>query len=195
MPESLTRAFVAVEISETARQQLARLIDGFRRMPGATARWVRPELMHLTLVFLGEVSQEFLESAKVQLREVSSRHAPFTARLKGLGAFPSPARARVVWVGTEPGRREVCSLQAAVSRSLGAIGYQPERRPFSPHLTIGRLRTPGDVGRATTLQFESEQFTIDRIVLFRSVLGPTGPTYTRLAEFPLEGRGGSPEPS
>jgi 2'-5' RNA ligase len=65
------------------------------------------------------------------------------------------------------------------------VGYQPERRPFSPHLTIGRLRMPDDVGKAVAAQFESESFSIDRVVLFRSVLGPAGPAYTVLAEFPL----------
>jgi 2'-5' RNA ligase len=68
---------------------------------------------------------------------------------------------------------------------LRSVGYQPERRPFSPHLTIGRLRMPDDVSKAAALPFQSESFTIDRVVLFRSVLGPAGPAYSVLAEFPL----------
>ncbi len=181
----LTRAFVAVEISEGARGQIADLLGTLRREPGVAVRWVRPELMHLTLAFLGEVSQDFLDSAKAQLAEVAQRHRAVTARLKGLGAFPSPGRARVVWIGTEQGRDEVCALQADAVKALRSVGYQPERRPFSPHLTIGRLRIPDDVSPVAAVQFESEPFTVDLIVLFRSVLGPGGPAYSRLAEFPL----------
>ena len=179
------RSFVAVSISEGARRQIGDLLGRLRRQPGDAVRWVKPELMHLTLAFLGEVSQEFLESAKSQLSEVARRHGVFTMQLKGLGAFPSPSRARVVWIGTEQGKGEVCSLQRDVVKALGSVGYHPERRPFSPHLTIGRLRMPDDVSKAVAAQFESESFSIDRVVLFRSVLGPTGPVYSVLAEFPL----------
>jgi RNA 2',3'-cyclic 3'-phosphodiesterase len=179
------RSFVAVSVSEGARLQIAELLGRLRHEAGPAVRWVKPELMHLTLAFLGDVSQDFLVSAKNQLSEVTRRHGAFAMQLNGLGAFPSPSRARVVWVGTEQGKGEVCSLQADVAVALGSVGYQPERRPFSPHLTIGRLRMPGDVGKAVAGQFVSESFSIDRVVLFRSVLGPAGPVYSVLAEFPL----------
>lgn len=186
----LTRAFVAVEVSEGARRQIADLLGRLRREPGGPVRWVRPELMHLTLAFLGEVSGDFLESAKARLGEVAQQHKALTAQLKGLGAFPSPSRARVVWIGTEQGKDEVCALQADVAKALCSVGYQPEKRPFSPHLTIGRLRIPGDVSRAVAVGFESEPFTVGRVVLFRSVLQPTGPVYSVLAEFPLSSQPG-----
>jgi 2'-5' RNA ligase len=179
------RSFVAVSISEGARRQIGDLLGRLRRQPGDAVRWVKPELMHLTLAFLGEVSQGFLESAKNQLSEVALRHGTFATQLKGLGAFPSPSRARVVWIGTEQGKGDVCSLQEDVVKALSSVGYQPERRPFSPHLTIGRLRMPDDVSKAAAVQFVSGSFVIDRVVLFRSVLGPAGPVYTALAEFPL----------
>jgi len=179
------RSFVAVSISDGARRQIAELLGRLRREPHPAVRWVKPELMHLTLAFLGEVSQDFIESAKLRLSEVALRHRPFTAQLRGLGAFPSPTRARIVWVGTEKGRNEVCALERDVVTALCSVGFQPERRPFSPHLTIGRLRVPEDVGWAVALPFESEPFMVERLSLFRSVLGPAGPTYSLLAEFPL----------
>ncbi|HTW90370.1 MAG TPA: RNA 2',3'-cyclic phosphodiesterase [bacterium] len=179
------RSFVAISISEGARRQIGDLLGRLQRQPGAAVRWVRPELMHLTLAFLGEVSGDFLESAKARLGEVAQQHKAFTMQLKGLGAFPSPARARVVWIGTEQGKAEVCALQAGAVKALRSIGYQPESRPFSPHLTIGRLRMPDDVSKAVAMQFESESFGIERVVLFRSVLGPAGPAYSVIAEFPL----------
>ena len=180
------RSFVAVSISEGARRQIADLLAGLRRESGPVVRWVRPELMHLTLAFLGEVSQDFLESAKGRLAEVAGRQEAFTMRLKGLGAFPGPSRARVAWIGTDQGRDEVCALQRDVVKALCPVGYEPERRPFSPHLTIGRLRIADDISKALAVQFESEPFRIDQLVLFRSVLGSGGPTHHRLAEFPLQ---------
>jgi len=183
----LTRAFVAVEISEGARRQIAYLLNMLRREPDAPVRWVRPELMHLTLAFLGEVPPGFIAAATACLTEVASGHRLFTMRLKGMGAFPSQARARVVWIGTERGRDEVCALQAAVAKALRSVGYQPERRSFSPHLTIGRLRIPGDVSRTAAVGFESEPFAVERVVLFRSVLAPAGPVYSVIAEFPFAG--------
>ena len=186
------RSFVAVSISEGARRQIADLLGKLGRESGGGVRWVKPELMHLTLAFLGEVSQDFLESAKPRFVEVAQQHKAFTMQLKGLGAFPSPARARVVWVGMEQGRVEACALQADVVKALRSVGYQPERRPFSPHLTIGRLRDPGDVGRSLATGFESESFTVGRVVLFRSVLQPAGPVYSVLAEFPLSFQPGQP---
>jgi len=181
------RSFVAVSISEGARRQIADLLGRLRHESGSLVRWVRPELMHLTLAFLGEVSQDFIEVATARLTEVASGHRPFPMQLKGLGAFPCPTRARIVWAGVEQGRTDVCALQAGVVKALRSVGYQPERRPFSPHLTIGRLRMPGDVSRAAAVQFESEFFIVERVVLFRSVLTPTGPVYSVTAEFPLGG--------
>lgn len=182
----LIRAFVAVEISDAARRQIAGLLDRLRRDAHPGIRWVKPELMHLTLAFLGEVSSDFLESARDRLAEAAGHHRAFTMQLKTLGAFPSPSRARVAWIGTDQGRDEVCALQRDVVKALGSVGHEPERRSFSPHLTIGRLRIPEDIGKATAVQFESEPFRIEHLVLFRSVLGPGGPTYHRLAEFPLQ---------
>jgi RNA 2',3'-cyclic 3'-phosphodiesterase len=186
------RSFVAVSISEASRRQIAGLLEKLRRDGGPDVRWVRPELMHLTLAFLGEVSQAFLDSAKEQLHQAAKRHGAFTMQLKGLGAFPSPSRARVVWIGIDQGKQEVCSLQSEVTRALLSVGYQPERRPFSPHLTIGRLRVPDDVSKAVAVPFLSELFAVERVVLFRSVLGPGGPTYSVIAGLPLHPRPGQP---
>ena len=182
------RCFVAVDVSERAREQVGRLLGALRpSVPGV--RWVRPDRMHLTLVFLGEVDDRFVDRARQALEGATSGAAPFRARLGGLGAFPSPGRARVVWVGMKEGRDALCGLQQRVESALEGAGYRPERRPFSPHLTLGRLRTPGDVAPACAVDFTSDGFNIDRVVMYRSVLAPEGPEYTRLAEFPLAAAG------
>jgi len=181
------RSFVAVDISDNARQQVGVLLGGLRRERPADVRWAKPELMHLTLAFLGEVTTAFIESTRTQLSRVAAGARPFEARLGGLGAFPGPVRARVVWVGTKQGKDELCGFQQATVRALVRIGFKPEKRPFSPHLTLGRTRLPADVSSLIETEFESEPFTVDRVILFRSVLGPEGPVYTRLAEFPFGG--------
>jgi len=180
----LVRSFVAVSISDGARRQIAELLAGLRRETGVV-RWVKPESLHLTLAFLGEVPPDFLESTKPLLTSVAAGHKPFAMRLNGVGVFPSPSRARTVWIGMDHGKSEVCALQRDVVKALCAVGYQPEKRPFSPHLTIGRMRIPDDLSRAVASPFESESFPVSRLVLFRSVLSPAGPTYSVLTEFPL----------
>ncbi len=181
----LVRAFVAVDISEPVREQVRALLPGLRRMAPADVKWVKPELVHLTLAFLGEVGGDFLESAREQLTSVASESAPVTCRLSGLGAFPSSARARVIWAGMAEGADELRRLQQAVERALAPVGYQPERRPFSPHLTLARLRVPADVTRLASVAFRSDQFAVGRLVLYRSVLAPSGPTYSELGAFPF----------
>jgi 2'-5' RNA ligase len=177
------RSFVAVDISGGARTQVAGLVTGFRRQaPGV--RWVRPDLMHLTLAFLGEVEPSFIEAAKPELARAAAAGHSFNSRLSGVGAFPNPRRARVVWLGMEP-RDDLVALQRETVKALVRVGFVPEARPFSPHLTIGRLREPADVSALTDVRFESERFDINRLMFFRSVLRPEGPAYTELASFGL----------
>lgn len=153
----------------------------------SSVRWVKPEQMHLTLAFLGEVTQDFIESAKERLGSAAAEHESFSCRLKGLGAFPSPARARVVWIGIEEGKEQLKRLQASVSRELVKIGYVSEKRSYSPHLTLGRLKMPADVQGICRTGFESERFIIDRVVLFQSILRPEGPEYVKLGAWVLAG--------
>jgi 2'-5' RNA ligase len=178
----LVRSFVAATVSDGARSQTAALLAELRGMALPGVRWVGPEQMHLTLAFLGEVTQEFIEAARGALASAVAGVRAFDAQLGGLGAFPSLGRARVVWVGMKQGRDGVVHLQREVVRALAGVGYVPEARLFSLHLTLGRLREPADVTTVEAVRFESERFRIDRVVLFQSVLRPEGPVYTRLSE-------------
>ncbi|MEO0074122.1 MAG: RNA 2',3'-cyclic phosphodiesterase [candidate division WOR-3 bacterium] len=181
----LVRSFVAVEVPVAVRQELTGLVEQLRSNTSLRVRWVRPEQMHLTLVFLGEVTPEFVAAAKGALADVAVRVRPMECQLAGCGAFPSLRRARVVWVGMERGKAELVNLQRLTSEGLSRIGYQPESRPFSAHLTLGRLREPADAGFLSSIEFQSSPFSVDRLVLFRSVLKPAGPEYSVLGEFKL----------
>ena len=151
-------------------------------------RWVKPGRMHLTLAFLGEVDGDFVASAKRGLSDGVRESVPFSVRLDGFGAFPNPGRARVIWVGVDEGRDALCRLQKLIVKELRKIGYRPERRPFSPHLTLGRLRVPADVSGVCACLFQSDEFLVDRVALYESVLRPQGPEYTRLAESAFRGK-------
>lgn len=180
------RAFVAVEVPSPVRDELGRLAGRLGNRPGPRVRWVRPELMHLTLVFVGEVADEFVARAVRALERTVAELPGFECQLSGLGAFPRPAGARIVWVGVGTGRDELRKLQSSVTGALVQIGFRPESRAFTPHLTLGRLREPADVRMLVEGRFESEAFPVSSLTVFRSVLGPGGPEYTELALLPLK---------
>lgn len=141
--------------------------------------------MHLTLVFLEEVAEDFADATAGPLAAACAGHRAFNVRLSGLGAFPGPQRARVLWVGLERGREEMVGLQRSVAAALEPLGYRPEKRGFSPHLTLGRLRVPADLTRVIATDFPETGFPVERVVFIRSELRPDGPLYTELAAFPL----------
>ncbi len=181
------RTFVAVDTSPEVKAELSCLLSGLMGKTRLNVKWVKPEQMHLTLAFLGEVAAEFIERTKEQLAAVAVRFAPIRCQLSGLGAFPDPARARVLWTGVTTGDKEIKGLQKEVSRALGRIGYLPEKRAFTPHLTLGRIRDFGDARFIQEIKFVSSEWQIDRLTLYRSELYPDGPVYTPLAQFFLKG--------
>ncbi|MEO0019501.1 MAG: RNA 2',3'-cyclic phosphodiesterase [candidate division WOR-3 bacterium] len=181
------RSFVAVDTSEQVKSELARLIGELKVRTQLNVKWVKPEQMHLTLVFLGEVSLDFIQRAKIELGAVAQGFGPFDCRLKGLGGFPSTNKARVLWAGLEKGEDELKRLQSAVAEALKRIGYVPEKRPFSPHLTLGRLREPDSIGFIQGVSFASSNWLVKELILFKSELKPTGPVYTKISQFPLKG--------
>jgi 2'-5' RNA ligase len=178
------RSFLAVEVPAAVRSRLAAVVAGLGRTLPAV-RWVSDGQLHLTLAFLGEVDATFLDSARRELAEVLPGVPGFAVRLSGLGAFPTTQRARVVWVGVDRGRDELVALQRSAVAALVRAGHVPEARPFSPHLTLGRLREPADASALGTVRLQSDEFRVEQVVLFRSVLRPSGPEYSKLAEFRL----------
>jgi RNA 2',3'-cyclic 3'-phosphodiesterase len=149
------------------------------------ARWAGPEQWHLTLAFLGPVSE--LAPVVDGLRSLRGRGS-FTLRLGGAGAFPSVRRARVLWLGAVDGGEAVSSLAGDVASTLAPLGYEPEERRFHPHVTLARLRVPGDVHAAVAALGESpagEAFTVEEFVLYQSRPSPRGSSYTALERVPL----------
>jgi len=187
------RLFVAVELPALVRRDLGALVERLRHTR-ADVKWVEQENMHLTLKFLGEVESDRLAPVQDALRQAAGRVAPFRFTLGALGAFPSPRNPRVIWVGVCQGQPQLASLAAEVERQLLPLGFAKEERPFTAHLTLGRLRSPSPKGSTgprdlcAALAAESvppHTVAVDGFVLFQSVLRGRGPVYTPLSAFPL----------
>lgn len=176
------RLFVAVALPQLVREQLA----GLRADLGG-ARWTRPEQLHLTLRFLGDVEEERIPALKDALGDV---HAlPFELHLKGLGAFPSLRRPRVL-IARVMLDEQLAALQRGVEAAVQTIGVEPEGRPFRGHVTLARLSRP-DPSAVLALtrahaDFEAS-FGVDAFHLVASTLRPQGALHQRLATFPLRG--------
>ena len=162
------------------------------RLPFSGIRWVAPHQYHFTLKFLGETPDDRIAGARQAVERAAERTPPVDLALEGLGAFPPAGPPRIVWAGCGKGRDALISLAGAVEEAFGEAGFPEEPRPFSPHLTIGRVKDPRGVpGRPFREALErgaSAPFgtvAAREIVLFRSDLSPKGPTYVPLVRAPL----------
>ncbi len=193
------RAFIAIELPPAIRQALAAIGTEIQARAGAGARkairWVPAENMHLTLKFLGDVSSGNVQSLASMLRSEARRHPAFSFSVGGLGAFPNSHRPRVVWVGVEA-PVELSTLQKAIEAETRQLGYPAEERPFSAHLTLGRISQnarPEEVSLVARALGEVKvervgQVEVKMVHLFRSDLRPTGAVYSRLFSFDLGSR-------
>ena len=134
------RVFVAVGISAEAREQLIGAVERIRQEVPQGIQWAKPDGMHLTLKFLGNIPSTGVEPLLECLKPVASVASPFPLRLAGLGMFPNRRKPRVLWAGVDGDLDELSSLQQASEDAINALGYPPEQRPFRPHITLGRPR-------------------------------------------------------
>ncbi len=158
----------------------------------ADVRWVEPSRIHLTLKFFGNIDEEACDEIMDAVGKAVSEVKPFSLAVKGLGAFPSMRNPRVIWVGIEDGGEVIKPLQRAIEENIRGSGYPGEEREFKPHLTLGRLRSgrgkSGLLGKMEDLfPIDLGEFRVDRLILFKSDLRPTGPIYTKLRVLKLGG--------
>ena len=190
------RSFVAIPLSKAAVHALRRVQGKLGQGPGGQAcRWVRPENIHLTLKFLGDIPVSDAPRISVAVQEACAVHAPFDIILSRLGCFPNPQHPRVLWVGIEGDAKALSQLQRSVEHALSALGYPSESRPFSPHLTIARIKNGArraDIAAlgqtvGTSSLGEIGRVTVENALLMRSDIRPSGPIYTALARADLRG--------
>ncbi len=183
------RAFIAAELSDTLRREIARCQEQFKET-GADVKWVAPDNLHLTLKFLGEIDEQQEEKLKAAVAAAVREIPSFEMRIEGIGAFPRTTGPRVVWLGVHQGAEKLVTLAGKVEQACEELGFPKEDRPFSPHLTIGRVRSRNQlaplVKRLQVAEFRgSEAVPVNRVSLFESVLSPKGPAYTIRAEILL----------
>jgi 2'-5' RNA ligase len=178
------RLFLAVDLPAAVKDELDHAIEA-RRPSLPDARWVPRENLHLTVSFLGEVADERVEGIVAAMQEALTATAPFVARMAGSGAFPSARRARVLWAGLEAEGGHLTSVASACIGALEPLGFSPESRPWTAHITLARLRVPGDVSRILPIALEPVEFPIEEVTLFRSRLGRPAPRYEPVARVPF----------
>ena len=180
------RAFIAAEISEEVRAGLGELLVRLKRTEAGVS-WSRPGSIHLTLRFLGNILEDQIEAADAAMAEALMGVAPVAVAVGGWGTFPPNKRPRVLWVGLTQGAPELAAVFERLEAALQARGFGPADKPFSPHLTLGRVKSGQGLPRVLKIM-ESVgtrsfgAFTADRLVLFQSELNPAGAVYTRLRE-------------
>ena len=184
------RAFIAIEIPEGVREGLARAQDRLKGV-GVDASWPRSESIHLTLKFLGETSDQRVPQIMQALALELGGTERFRLSPEGVGTFPNPASARVVWVGITGDVGRLVALQAAVERAMVGMGLERDDRPYAPHLTLGRIkriRKPDAwlEGLEGINNFRLPGFDVTAISLISSELRPSGAVYRELGRVALK---------
>ncbi|MCI0372004.1 MAG: RNA 2',3'-cyclic phosphodiesterase [candidate division NC10 bacterium] len=183
------RLFIAINVDSALRAPLA-AVQATLKSTATPVSWVKPENLHFTLKFLGEVPESRLPALQETFRSSVAGIGRFILSLAGLGTFPPRGRPRVVWVGVEHGVDEMRTLQGRIDETLLPLGFARETRPLHPHLTLGRVRYVGRLDALLTVLRVTEigrvgQMHVRCVDLMRSALHPAGAVYTRVESVPL----------
>ena len=188
--ESTWRVFCAIEIPNEVQQQIVTHAEELREaLPDIQASWTKPDNIHLTLKFFGNIAQpQVLEVSAAASRTVEG-FGPFQVRIEGAGAFPERGPARVLWIGINDSMGQLVELQRKLDDECQREGFEREARTFNPHLTVARLRSPRGAralaDKHKQIRFEPADIEVNRLVVFRSQLSPKGSRYSIISEHPL----------
>jgi len=180
-PTDVIRTFICIEIPESIKSRISKLQETLRQIE-AQVSWTKPSNIHLTLKFLGGVEASRIERVSKALEGAANGISPFEVEVSGAGCFPSPRSPRVLWVGFSNVPEHLQQLYSNIEDEVAQEGFPREKRKFSPHLTIGRIRPPHNAARVAdaliTAGFEPEAFTATEVILMRSDLKPAGSIYS-----------------
>ena len=185
----MIRSFIAIDFPEETRKALEDIQKELKQC-GAGVRWVKPGSIHLTLKFLGNIQAAQVEDIALAVAQEVRDQPPITLGAAGLGAFPSRRKPRVIWIGMDGEVQRLTRIQAWVENALEPLGFVREKRPFQPHLTIGRVKDRRKlqalIDAMAELKIpEFDSFDVTEIILYKSDLRPTGAIYTKLHRIPL----------
>jgi len=191
------RTFIAINVPPAVLDTITRIQNRFKSL-GLHASWVKPGNIHLTLKFLGDTDPDRISGIQNKLTETLAPFEPFRLSLDSAGVFPDTKNPRILWVGLKDGDGTLKVLQTAIEKALESVGFPVEQRPYSPHLTLARIRSPWGIkspkGKkelkdeldALNLQgIDHRPFEVGDIHLYESQLTPKGSIYTVLANFKL----------
>jgi 2'-5' RNA ligase len=190
---SLLRTFIAVEIPSQVQRKIQEAVEPLRKELGSSLiRWVPTQNIHITLKFLGDVSPASVDHLTQILRTEADACPAFDMQMGGLGSFPSPRRPRVLFIGIQA-PAELEALYRGIESACARLGYESEKRDFSPHLTIGRVKQDASVTDQQKIRHALEGATIDSlgtarvnsVHLYKSELKPSGSVYTQIYSAPL----------
>jgi RNA 2',3'-cyclic 3'-phosphodiesterase len=184
---STVRSFIAIPLNAEIIARIEKTQKDLKAL-SADVKWVNPTSIHLTLKFLGNVEEGDIEKIAQGIQDGIKGFKPWSAAVKNVGAFPSLRNPRVVWIGIEDQGGQMVRLQNQIEKEMSKLSFEEEKRAFSPHLTLGRVRSPrGKDELVKYLLDERErvfgEIKVDRVILFKSELKPTGAVYSVLKEF------------
>jgi 2'-5' RNA ligase len=190
-PETI-RAFLALDPPPEVLRKVADIQTAIRKNIQGALSWVRPEGIHLTLKFFGNIAAKDVRAVSEVVAGQAAGVRPLNLEAKGLGMFPETRRPRVLWLGIGGEVERLIVLQQAIDQGLEASGFPREERPFRAHLTLARIKTPRGLGGLESVLAakgaeSAGKFTATGLTLFKSELTPKGAIYTTLGHFPFQG--------
>jgi 2'-5' RNA ligase len=182
------RTFIAIELPERIKKKIEELQAPLKKT-NAFVSWVKPENIHVTLKFLGEVPENKINEVFSATDKALEGAKKFTMSLKGMGAFPDFRRPRVIWIGAGSGVNELSHLANRIEEEMEKIDFPKEERKFSAHFTVGRVKSPKNIEKLMELvkasDFQTDDIEVSEMVVMKSQLHPAGAIYTPLKKIPL----------
>jgi 2'-5' RNA ligase len=185
------RIFVGIKIPAELKDKIVEA-QTLLRKTSADVKWVEPENFHYNLKFFGSVTESELKKVEHAIQNVAKNHDSFKLEIQDIGTFPTKTSPRVVWLGAKNGNSEIISLANALDSEFSKQGFAKGERPFTPHLTLGRIRSDLNmenlIKRAKDLEhINIGSFNVNELIIFQSKLSRNGPTYIELSKFSLGG--------
>ncbi|MDA8141922.1 MAG: RNA 2',3'-cyclic phosphodiesterase [Desulfobacteraceae bacterium] len=183
------RAFIAIELPSDVIALAGDLQSAMKR-DGLALRWVRPQNIHLTLKFLGDIPAEMVPDISTAMQQAGGALQPIALTVQGMGVFPGARNPKVLWIGMDGASQRLLQAVADLEAGLAEIGFEKEKRPFKAHLTLARIKAPVEVRQLLEAierygGYAPKSFQASEIVLFQSELKPQGPIYRSLARATL----------
>ena len=180
------RSFLALDVSDAVIDYLSGVTERLAKMTHGV-KWAKREGIHITLKFFGEIEESMAQKIREALLPLGSQFSPFVVSLKELDAFPSKRRARVVIVRLQKGVETMQAMYEEMEERLTQFDFEREKRAFTPHLTLGRMRDPAPFPNGDVPAIEAREFVIDQMVLYKSTLTPAGALYAPIWKIKLGG--------